>query len=267
MKVVSFQNHKISYTIDGQGECIVLLHGFPMDHRVWDDFKSSFTPRFKVICIDLPGSGQSEMLNETHSMLLMAKAVNTVLTHENIEKCILLGHSMGGYVSLEFANRFPEKMKGLILFHSQASADDEVVKAKRNNDIQLVFENKSAFLKIFIDGLFDKDFSKIHPKKVDNIKEICQSQSEQAIVAALSGMRDRQSHLDLLINIQVPVLFILGKNDARMPITKIMEQAQLPAHTEILILDHVAHFGFLEKPEVTGLTIDLFAKKCFEWNL
>ncbi|NOU45929.1 MAG: alpha/beta hydrolase [Bacteroidales bacterium] len=264
MNVVSFQNHKISYTVDGQGECIVLLHGFPMDHRVWADFKSSFTPRFKVISIDLPGFGQSEMIHKNHSMTLMAEVVNVVLTTEKIEKCMLLGHSMGGYVSLEFASQFPEMLKGLILLHSQAAADDENARTNRDTSIEAVKENKTAYINPFINGLFSDGFIANQPDSVNFIKEISHSQEVEAIVAALAGMRDRADQTDLLKRIQVPVLFILGKEDKRMPYIKIMSQAALPAHAELLILDKVAHFGFMENPQIVGMTIGQFIEKCFQ---
>jgi len=249
--------------VDGEGNTLVLLHGFPMDSRVWDNAKQRFASYFEVICIDLPGFGQTENLHETHSMVLMAEAVHAVLTHENIKKCLLLGHSMGGYVALAFAKLFPDILKGWILLHSHAAEDDATGKEKRDKAIQSVLKNKANFLNSFMEGLFVDDFANKHPEKVDFIRYICLSQSEQAITAALRGIRDRQNQLNLLKKIQVPVLFILGKNDIRMPFIKIMEQAQLPAHAELLILDQVAHFGFMEKPEITGLTIGMFATKCF----
>ncbi|MDP1815475.1 MAG: alpha/beta hydrolase, partial [Leadbetterella sp.] len=118
MKSVTFRNKNISYSVDGQGDCLVLLHGFPMDSRVWDNSKPRFSEFYTVICIDLPGFGKSEMISDTHSMSLMAQAVNAVLTEENIEKCVMVGHSMGGYVALDFTNQFPEKLMGLIFLHS-----------------------------------------------------------------------------------------------------------------------------------------------------
>lgn len=263
MKSVPFTTGKIAYTIEGKGDCLVFLHGFPMDQRVWKQFKHYFTKLFKVISIDLPGFGQSDHLAESHPMSMMAEVVNTVLSKEKIETCIITGHSMGGYVALEFANQFPEKLKGLILFHSQAAADDETGKINRNKAIQSVMENKTDFLNPFVDGLFDEVFFLFNPEKVQFIKDICQCQTEQAITAALSGMRDRNDHIDLLKRIEIPVLFILGKNDIRMPFTKIMSQAALPSHSELLILDHVAHFGFLENPDATGMTIRMFSEKCF----
>jgi pimeloyl-ACP methyl ester carboxylesterase len=263
MKAISFQNKSISYTIAGEGPCLVLLHGFPMDQRVWEKTSMHLSAYYKTICVDLPGFGQSDILDEIHSMSLMAQAVQAVLVYEKIEKCVLVGHSMGGYVSLEFASQFPEMLKGLILLHSQAAADDETAQANRNNAIRVVTENLEAFINPFIDGLFSDDFSQVHPEKIGFIKEICQSQKVEAIVAALAGMRDRADQIELLKRIQVPVLFILGKEDKRMPFVKIMSQAALPEHAELLILDKVAHFGFMEKPQIVGMTIGQFTEKCF----
>lgn len=263
MNNISFQTKTISYTITGEGPCLVLLHGFPMDHRVWEKSSQHLSTYFKTICIDLPGFGNSDVLDEIHSMSIMAQAVQAVLDQEKIEKCVVLGHSMGGYVSLEFAKQFPERLKGLILLHSQAAADDESAKKNRNNAIKAVNENKEAFIIPFIDGLFSDQFTQKHPEKIQFIKEICLSQKVDAISAALAGMRDRADQLELLKRIHVPVLFILGKEDKRMPFDKIMLQATLPEHAELLILDKVAHFGFMEKPQIVGMTIGQFAEKCF----
>ena len=263
MKIISFQSKTISYTIAGEGPCLVLLHGFPMDQRVWEKSSMHLSAYHKVICIDLPGFGQSDILDEFHSMALMAQAVQAVLMHEKIEKCVMLGHSMGGYVSLEFASQFPEMLKGLILLHSQAAADDETAQANRNKSIEAVKRNKEAFISPFIEGLFSDDFIANQPDRINHTKDICLSQKVEAIVAALAGMRDRANQLDLLKRIQIPVLFILGKEDKRMPYVNIMSQAALPAHAELLILDKVAHFGFMEKPQIVGMTIGQFTDKCF----
>ena len=263
MKEISFQSKIISYTCVGEGPCLVLLHGFPMDQRVWEKTSMHLSGYYKTICIDLSGFGQSDMLDEIHSMALMAQAVQAVLWHEKIEKCVILGHSMGGYVILEFARQFPEMLKGLILLHSQAAADDETSQANRNKSIEAVKQNKDIFINPFIEGLFSDDFIANQADRVNLIKEICQSQKVEAIVAALAGMRDRANQLDLLKRIQVPVLFILGKEDKRMHYVNIMSQAALPAHAELLILDKVAHFGFMEKPQIVGMTIGQFTDKCF----
>lgn len=263
MKYCSFHSKKLGYHIQGSGPCLVLLHGFPMDSRIWEMFAEALQDKFTVICIDLPGFGQSDSQAEKHDMELMAAAVTTVLHHENIDKCVLAGHSMGGYAGLEFASQFPESLSGLVLFHSQAGSDDEQAKQARNETIMRVKQDKTAFVNGFISSLFDPAYARLNPKTVEHYRQLSLEQKEEGIVAALAGLRDRKSHISTLTQIKTPVLFILGKSDGRLPVLKIMAQAGLPAHAELLILDNTGHMGFAEKPKQTREVLRDFALRCF----
>lgn len=263
MKRALLDRKEIAYLVSGDGPCLLLVHGFPMDHRVWEGFVGRLSPYFKVICPDLPGFGDTAMMGEAHSMNLMARAVKAVLDEEKVSRCVFAGHSMGGYVGLAFAKHFPETLAGLVLFHSQAAADDEQAIVKRNEAVLQVITDKHAFLDQFLPGLFDPAFLSAHAATVSTFDSIVKSQSEKAIVAALVGMRDRESHISLLTRIASPVLFILGKSDTRMPAVKIMAQAGLPLHAEMLMLEHVGHMGFVETPLLTATTIRYFAEKCY----
>jgi pimeloyl-ACP methyl ester carboxylesterase len=263
MKKAIFDHKEIAYQVSGQGNCLLLVHGFPMDHRVWDDFSRNLSTHFKVICPDLPGFGASHMMAESHSMNLMARAVKAVLDEEKVGRCVFVGHSMGGYVGLAFAKQFPQMLSGLVLFHSQAAADDEQALIRRNEAIVQVITDKDNFLDQFLPGLFDQAYLSTHYTEMAALDKIVRDQSEKAIIAALSGMRDRESHINLLTKISRPVLFVLGKSDTRMPAVKIMAQAGLPQHAELLMLEHIGHMGFAEAPMVTRLSIQHFAEKCF----
>jgi pimeloyl-ACP methyl ester carboxylesterase len=263
MKYCKYNNKQIAYTIQGQGPCLILLHGFPMDSRVWDGFVPELAKQFTVITIDLPGFGASECLAEKHDMSLMAETVKAVLIHESIKECVLAGHSMGGYTGLSFANQFPEMLQGLVLFHSQAASDDEQGKQARNETIERIKQDKVEFVNAFIASLFDPDFAQKQPTLVEHFRQIAAEQTVEAITAAMAGLRDRANHINLLTQLKIPVLFILGKSDSRMPITKIMAQAGLPAHAELLLLGNVGHMGFAEKPELTRKVLGDFAGRCF----
>ncbi len=263
MKTCIFKGKTISYTLTGSGPCLLLIHGFPFDSRVWETFRLSLERSFSVLTPDLPGFGQSEHISSTHSMTLMAESLRAILEHERIAEVVLLGHSMGGYVSLAFAHAFPEMMKGLILFHSRASGDDEAGKEARNATIQKVRTNLDDFMKDFVPPLFDAGFARSHPQLLQLVLERCREQTVTGIQAALAGMRDRESRLDLLTQLTVPVLFILGKNDALMPPAKIMAQSALPKHAELLLLEDVGHMGIYEKPDAIAPVVSDFATRCF----
>lgn len=262
MNTIKFHDKKLAYSIEGEGPAVVFLHGFPMDSRVWEGFKNAFTKTFTAITIDLPGFGLSEMIHSQHDMTLMAQAVEAVLVYENIKKATLVGHSMGGYVSVAFAHAYPEKLNGLVLFHSQASADDEAAKQNRNQTITKVEDDAEKFVGSFIASLFDDSFAETQPHQVERFQTMALSQHQQAVIAALAGMRDRESHLQTLSELKIPVLFILGKNDSRVPFARVMAQLALPQQAELLLLSNVAHMGFVEAQEKTSKAILHFALRC-----
>jgi pimeloyl-ACP methyl ester carboxylesterase len=262
MKKITFRQKQLAYRIHGQGPAMVFLHGFPMDHRVWEIFTSVFSKQFTVICPDLPGFGQSEMIQDEHHMWLMAEAVNAILAHEEISKALFVGHSMGGYAALALAKQYPERVSGLVLFHSHAAEDEATARANRANAIVDAITDIHGFIHRFIDGLFDAPFKQKYPERVDRIQKIAESQRKEAVTAAIAGLRDRESQLQLLSELNCPVVFILGKNDSRMPFARILAQVALPSHAELMLLSGVAHMGFEETPDITKQAILHFALRC-----
>src|SRR6056297_1337858 len=132
----------IHFSDSGQGTPVVLLHGFMENLMVWDDFAKELAASTRVIAIDLPGHGKTECFGETCTMDQMAKVVKAVLDHLSIEKCYLIGHSMGGYVTLAFAENHPERLWGFSLFHSVATPDTEEKKKARQQTINKINEDK-----------------------------------------------------------------------------------------------------------------------------
>jgi len=243
---------------------MVLLHGFMESKTIWDDFIEILQNDFTVISIDLPGHGRSELVDEIHSMHLMAETVKTVLEAEKIEKAVIAGHSMGGYVALQFAVDNEEMVKGLVLFHSNANADTDEAKENRRRTINIVQQNKSGFIKQFIPELFDQKHVEKYTSEIQKLQDIASTMTPESIIAAVSGMRDRPNQLQYLLLANIPILFIIGKQDSRMPYTQLMAQAVIPSHSEILLLEDVGHMGFIEAPAKTLQAMKYFAIRCFE---
>jgi len=263
-KTVQYHDKNIVYQISGTGPALILLHGFLESKAIWADFSEILQKDFTVIAIDLPGHGESETIAGTHSMQLMAEAVKAVLEAEKIEKAVIAGHSMGGYVALQFAVNHEEMLKGLILFHSHANADTEEAKANRRRTINIVNQNRGGFIKQFIPELFDQKHVESYGAEIQKLQEIAGLMMPDAIVAALSGMRDRPNQLQYLLLTNIPVLFIIGKQDSRMPYAQLMAQAVIPSHSEILLLEDVGHMGFIEAPVKTLQALRHFTIRCFE---
>jgi pimeloyl-ACP methyl ester carboxylesterase len=173
---------------------------------------------------------------------------------------------MGGYVSLAFAEKYPDKLIGLVLFHSQAAADDEEGKHKRDRTIEVVKSNHKDFISAFIPLLFAEENVRKFEKEIMHLKMLSEQTSVDGICAALAGMRDRDDHLQLLRSIQFPVFFIVGKQDSRIAMEKIMPQLALPRNCEALILDDIGHMGFIEAKDITTQAIVHFAERMNEKN-
>lgn len=263
-KITQFQGKNIIYNLSGKGPALVLLHGFIESKRIWDDFTETLCKQFTVIAVDLPGHGESSLLAETHSMQLMAEAVKAVLQAEKIESAVITGHSMGGYVALQFAVDNTELVKGLVLFHSHAAADSEETKVNRRRTIQIVRQNRGGFIKQFIPDLFDPDHVAEYNDAIADLQDQAALMAPEAIIAALQGMRDRSDRIQYLELTRIPVLFIIGKRDSRMPSNQLLVQAAIPSHSETLLLEGVGHMGFIEAPEKTLKALEYFTLRCFQ---
>ncbi len=260
---ISFLKGNIHCVSEGKGRCIVLLHGFLGSVEVWKHVIPILSKSFKVIAIDLPGHGKSDCFGYAHSMELMADAVHQVLKYFKIKKCVMIGHSMGGYVSLAFAQKYPEMLKGLCLFHSTAYPDSEEKKKDRNRAIKIVKNNPSLFIRPMIKNLFSKKNIKYLKEEIQLATRVALQTPVQGIIAALIGMRDRPSYIRILKESTFPIMMIIGKYDNVLPYTILQEQCELIQNKECLFLEYDGHYGLLENPKYTGIAIRKFARKCF----
>ena len=257
---IIFNNSRIHYKVEGKlkHHAVVLLHGFTESLDIWDGFSAELSVNNKVICIDLPGHGSSDCVCDSHTMELMAEIVKTILDKESVEECVIIGHSMGGYVTLAFAEIYPEMMKGLGLFHSSALPDTPEGKANRARAIEAIEKNHGNFIMNFIPDLFAQNNRKPLEKEINVLIEKASKMNTLAINASQRGMMERKDRRDILANADYPVIFIAGKQDTRIPYDKVLEQIALPKDTMALLLHDIAHMGYLEAKEKT-----LYAIKCF----
>lgn len=260
-KIAPFEKGELCYNVTGEGPVVVLLHGFLEDQSIWDSFSNNLSKNNKVITIDLPGFGKSSVFSETHGMAFMANAVYYVLIEEGIDKCVMIGHSMGGYVTLAFAELYPNKLNGIVLFHSHAAADDAEGKQNRDRTIKIIEMDHRGFINSFIPLLFAEHNLANYGAAIEDLKKTASKTSTEGIIAALTGMRDRIDYFKLLKHIDLPVFFIIGKQDSRIPLNSIMPQLKIPVNCEALILDGVGHMGFVEAEELTYSAIEHFVER------
>jgi len=258
---IDFKGKKIYCHVSGKGPVIVLLHGFLESGEIWKNFARRLSDSFQVITIDLPGHGNSEQTGPVQSMDDMAEAVRRVLKTLEIKSCLVVGHSMGGYVALAFAEKYPRLLKGFVLFHSHAAADTPETRINRDRTINLVQKDHHGFIKNFIPDLFAIENVAQFRAEIEFLKELAEKTLKEGIIASLEGMKNRPDRQHVLLHSKVPVLIILGKNDKRIPLEVIIPQTLLPEHSEIILLDHVGHMGFIEASGKTFAALKGFAER------
>jgi pimeloyl-ACP methyl ester carboxylesterase len=257
-----FKKGKIYYKSTGKGRAVVLLHGFMESSEMWNKQIDFLKKSNKVICIDLPGHGNSDCFGYMHTMAFMAEAVEAVIKKLRLRKVILVGHSMGGYVSLALAKRNPKILKGICLFHSTAAADSDERRKLRNRAIEVVKRNKRMFINEAIPTLYAPDFRNHHKEDIKHSKEMALETSTQGIIAAIEGMKQRSSSEEFIKKTDIPLAFIMGKKDAGIPFENVLKQAKSAKRSYSLVLDEVAHMGFVEEPEACNKFIYKFIKLC-----
>lgn len=213
MKTTIHKNTKISYSDQGKGTAVVLLHGFLENKEMWTAFIPELSKKYRIITIDLLGHGKTECLGYVHSMEDQADVVHAVLHDLKIRKAVFIGHSMGGYVALAFAELYPEVMKGLVLLNSTSKADSHERKINRNRAIKAVKQNYETFVRMSIANLFSEDNRERLVDEIEKVKLEALKTPLQGIVAALEGMKIRKDQEVILHLATYPILLLLGKKD------------------------------------------------------
>jgi pimeloyl-ACP methyl ester carboxylesterase len=269
-KTFQYQDKSISYRIEGKGRPVIFIHGFGEDSHIWDQQVDFLKDHGLLILPDLPGTGQSQMLDSGHlsennisgqtadspdqaaviSLEDYARCIQALLRQEKIEQCTLLGHSLGGYITLAFAELFPRLLNGFGLIHSTALADSEEKKNNRRRGIQLMEQYGAyAFFKNSIPNLFGSQFKKTNPEKIQFLAEASKQLYTQACQQYLQAMIDRPERTVVLKNNPLPVLFVIGSEDTAAPMSEVLPQTHLPVCSYVHIMENAGHMGMLEAPE------------------
>lgn len=265
-KSILFKEAKINFIDKGKGRAVVLLHGFLGSVGMWDEYLKALPKHFRVIAIDLPGHGESECIGYVHRMELMAECVQVVMKSLHLRRYILIGHSMGGYAAMAFAELFPDNVKGICMFHSTAKADDPSKKKDRDRAIAVVKKDHLQFVGNLIESLFAPKNVPYLQLQIEVLKSIASNITKQGVIAALEGMKIRKNREIVLEYVKYPFLYIIGKEDTRLPWKALEKEAKMIKNNHRLILDNVGHMGFCEAKDETLLAIITFAKRVFRSN-
>jgi pimeloyl-ACP methyl ester carboxylesterase len=280
IKEIQIAGKKIIYRVIGSGKPVILIHGFGEDGEVWHNQVEYLRDRFQLIVPDLPGSGRSEMIDDM-SMEGMAEVIKSIYDvecripglqeeklaqpeskvppSEGFRAAVLIGHSMGGYITLAFMESYWNHVSAFGLFHSSAFADGEEKIATRRKGIEFI-QQKGAFefLKTATPNLFSPVSKDKKPELI--AKQVAASDNflPAALVSYYEAMIKRPDRTDILRKATVPVLFIMGKYDAAIPLEDGLKQCHLPEKSYIHILHESGHMGMLEEAGNSNLILDKF---------
>jgi len=257
---LTYKNININYSDTGKGTAVVLLHGFLENSTMWDAFVPEFSKKYRVITIDLLGHGETGCLGYIHTMEDMADAIHAVLAELRIRKAILVGHSMGGYVSLAFAELYPDMVKGLVLQNSTSRADSDERKVNRDRAIKAVKQNYVNFVRLSISNLFSEDNRERLDADIEQVKLEALKTPLQGIVAALEGMKVRNDREVMLHFAPYPKLLILGKKDPVLPYDDNIDQ--IDNTTAKLVTYPDGHMSHIENRELLQKDLLDFFRSC-----
>ena len=264
----------ISYRVVGDGKPVMLVHGFGEDGEIWNNLlmpdsdkqTAKGFPGCRLIVPDLPGSGQSEMIDDM-SMEGMAEVLKKILDAETDHGTTgkggagttMIGHSMGGYITMAFVEKYPALLRAFGLFHSSAFADSGEKKATRQKGIGFINEHGAfEFLKTATPNLFSPGSKTAIPGIINEIIEQGNNFSPAALVSYYEAMIKRPRRTELLENTGLPVLFIMGKYDNAIPLEDMLQQCHLPGKSYIHVFQKSGHMGMLEEPANTHRALEQF---------
>lgn len=232
---------------------IVWLHGFGEDPDVWADFLPGIPSYYTSHVFDHSKlTGYSSIAEYTHDL-------HTFISAREIQNPVLIGHSMGGYIALEYAALYPQKVSGLGFFHSSAAGDSDTKKKERDKTRTFIEQNGSAaFIRNFYPNMFTEQFRSENADLIaQNIRRYS-ALPPAALMAATESMKNRLDHLETLKDFTFPVFQILGKQDPFVPLDKALEQTALLQKPYTLVLENIAHAGMYEAPAVCSDFINYF---------
>ena len=241
---------QIAYARKGTGKPLVLVHGYPLDHTIWDEVLPFLENDFDIITPDLRGFGQSDIVRSPYKIADLAADIAGLLDQLDIEKAVTAGHSMGGYVSLAFARAYPERVLGLGLVASQALADSPERKQGR-------YETAAEVMKTGVKPVAESMSAKLTPdERVQAfVHALIAKQQPAGLAGALKAMAERDDSTSALSSFKFPIALIHGEADELIPIQRAQEIKAAIPHATLMELSGVGHMPMLENPQATATTL------------
>jgi pimeloyl-ACP methyl ester carboxylesterase len=258
--VLDYKNASIFYTDQGKGTAVVLIHGFLENSTMWMPIIPEISKRNRIITVDLLGHGKSDCLGYVHSMELFAETIQAVLKHLRIRKYILVGHSLGGYISLALAKKNPTKIKGLCLLNSTSNEDSEERKKIRTRANKMVQNNFENLVKMSISNLFNPERLSQFKDEIEAVKKEALKTSIQGYIAANEGMKNRENTNNVLAEDTFKKLLIIGEKDPVLEYQTSLVEAK-KTNSEIVVFPD-GHMSHIENRVALIAVLKDFLKNC-----
>lgn len=260
-KKIAYKGKDLFYELSGSGSVVVLLHGFAEDATVWKEQIQFLEKDFTVLAPHFPGSGPSPLADDV-SMEHLAESVYFLLQSENIFSCSMIGHSMGGYVTLAFVEKYPSLLNGFGLFHSTAYADSEEKKETRRKSISFIREHgPDEFLKTTIPNLYSVNVNEQNKALIQQHLKQTSYFTAASLIAYYEAMILRPDRTDVLKQNKLPILFVLGRGDNIVPLHQGLQQSHLPETAYVHVLEQSGHMGMQEEPGKSNRILKNFLLK------
>ena len=254
-----FRGANISYNVKGKGRAIVLIHGFLGAKEIWNDFQKRLSKNFKVITIDLPGHGNSDSIGYVHNIELLGECIKNLLKHIDVRKAILAGHSLGGYVSLAFAESYPDSVLGLVMINSTSKGDSTKRKNSRSQLAELVKSDRLRAINLLVPSFFNLKNRNTN-RQISSYKKMALKCSERGILASIEGMRLKKEREIVLKFAPFPYLFLAGKFDSIFNFEELRKESELNQNGSFILLEESSHMSIHEEPEVVFKHLKQFSK-------
>lgn len=254
--------HKINFFESGKGYPLVLIHGFCESNKIWTGLSQELSDEFRVICPDLPGFGKSPLPEKTFTLDQIGELLVHWLKDLGIKRCMVIGHSLGGYIALEMLRRFDGFVQSIVLFNSTAFGDPDDKKENRNKLIGFIREyGVEPFLKTFVPSLFYPPTATEYQHIIEQITRDGASISPEAVMYYAAAMRDRPDSTDLLIKYGERIFLIAGEFDQNVPLEKSKIIASHLPKNHAQIMPESAHMSVFEQSEQSCRAVRTFARQ------
>ena len=250
MKKIKLNGIELAYERRGKGMPLVLIHGYPLDHSIWNETISQLENDFDLILPDVRGFGESSTVDAPYTLSDIANDLAALLDSLGVERTTLAGHSMGGYIALAFAKAFPERVTGLALVSSQTASDTPERKEGRYKTAADVSQKG---VQIVADGMTDK----LTPNQSvrDVIRPLIAKQSVAGVTGALKAMAEREDLTSFLASFGQPLVLIHGEADELIPVERAREIKSLVPSAYLVELRGGGHMPMMEMPVETATAL------------